>query len=160
MIAVHAKCTRSMCSQVGHLAASAICLLPVESLRALGTYTWRSALMARNLSTCLAMDDILARQHPSRAAAFLPCSRPPDSRVSWCFFRPTKTRSGRDERARRRAHMSDTVDLKHEADDAGDTPLSSGDTSLPISLVVLVLSGLNCFISFHQTLPSSEIRSS
>ena len=46
MIAVHAQCTRSMCSQVGHLAASAICLLPIEHLWDLGNHTWRAAITA------------------------------------------------------------------------------------------------------------------
>ena len=46
MIAVHAQCTRSMCSQVGHLAASAICLLPIEHLWDPGNHTWRAAITA------------------------------------------------------------------------------------------------------------------
>jgi hypothetical protein len=148
LIAVHATRPRPLCSRVGHSVAFAACLPPIEHLwdlgrpfpvepfRALGDLIWRAALTARTLSICLAMDAFSAEQHPSRKAAFLPCaSRPPDFRVFCCLFRPPpksrkQTARAVTRAATRAAAMSDTADLKHEADDAGDTPLSFGDADI------------------------------
>ena len=58
---------------------------PVERLRGLGRMS-RTAFTASNLSTCLAMDALAP--HPSKTAAFLSCTRPPDNFVQFEHFRP------------------------------------------------------------------------
>ena len=75
-----------------------------------------------------AMNGLSARPHPSRNAAFLPCTRPPDAPS--CSARKTRSGHAR-QRARRRANMSDMDDLTHEVADADDLPSSSASLLPP-----------------------------